>query len=106
MQAESEVEVNNAAFHQDNRHGRQEVVLAGIKHQLDSMAPSGSVSEFGNSVSSAAQERVVAAKNIIMKEALPAAQGALRTVQGHIRGISDGAKEVEETVSEGMFLLP
>ncbi|CAI7584383.1 unnamed protein product [Penicillium viridicatum] len=100
MQSEDEVEVNNAAFHQANE---QEGVLAGVKHQFDSMAPSGSMSEFGNSVSSAAQEKFVAAKDTIMEGALPAAQGALRTVQGHIRTISGGAEEeVEEPVSENI----
>ncbi|CRL23786.1 unnamed protein product [Penicillium camemberti] len=93
MQSEDEVEANNAAFHKANE---QEGVLAGVKHQFDSMAPGGSMSEFGNSVSSTAQEKFVAAKDTIMEGAVPAAQGALRTVQGHIRTISGGAKEVEE----------
>ncbi|CAI7652604.1 unnamed protein product [Penicillium discolor] len=92
-QAEDEVEVNNAAFHKADE---QEGVLTGVKHQFDSMAPGGSMAEFGNSVSSAAQEKFVAAKDTIMEGALPAAQGALRTVRGHIRTISGGAKEVEE----------
>ncbi|KAJ5877072.1 hypothetical protein N7455_000537 [Penicillium solitum] len=101
-QSENEVEMNNAAFHKADE---QEGVLTGVTHQFDSMAPGGSMSEFGNSVSSAAQEKFVAAKDTIMEGALPAAQGALRTVQGHIRSISGGAKEVEEVeepVSENL----
>ncbi|KAJ5920524.1 hypothetical protein N7516_011382 [Penicillium verrucosum] len=97
MQSADEMEVNNAVFDKDNG---QEGVLAGVKHQFNSMAPSGSMSEFGESVTSAAQERFVAAKDTIMEGALPAAQGALQTVQGHIRTISGGAEEVEEPVSE------
>ncbi|KAJ5187433.1 hypothetical protein N7449_010427 [Penicillium cf. viridicatum] len=99
MQSKDEVEVNNAASHEADR---QEGALAGVKHQFDSMAPGSSMSEFGNSVSSAAQERLVAAKDTLMEGALPAAQGALRTVRGHIRTISGGAKEVEEPVSENL----
>lgn len=103
-QSEVEMKTNDAAFHQ--AEGQEEGVLAGMKHQFDAMAPGGSMSEFGSSVSSAAQERIVAAKDTLMEGALPAAQGALRTVQGHIRSISGGSNEVEETASEGMFLLP
>lgn len=102
MQSADEMEVNNAVFDKDNG---QEGVLAGVKHQFNSMAPSGSMSEFGESVTSAAQERFVAAKDTIMEGALPAAQGALQTVQGHIRTISGGAEEVEEPVSESMFFV-
>ncbi|KAJ5498193.1 hypothetical protein N7453_007244 [Penicillium expansum] len=102
MQSESEVEVNNAALHHDDGCDRQEGVLAGIKQQFDSMAPGGSISEFGSSVTSAAQETVVAAKDTLMEGALPAAQGALQTMQYHIHNISGGAKEVEETVSEAV----
>ncbi|KGO60247.1 hypothetical protein PEX2_034250 [Penicillium expansum] len=105
MQSESEVEVNNAALHHDDGCDRQEGVLAGIKQQFDSMAPGGSISEFGSSVTSAAQETVVAAKDTLMEGALPAAQGALQTMQYHIHNISGGAKEVEETVSEGIFFV-
>jgi hypothetical protein len=83
-----------------NQTEGEEGVLAGVKHQFDSMAPGGSISEFGNSVSSAAQEKIVAAKDTLMEGALPAAQGAIRTVQGHIRTISGGSNEVEETVPE------
>ena len=93
---------NDAAFHKAEGQEGQEGVFAGMKHQLDSMAPGGSMSEFGNSISSAAQERIVAAKDTIMDEALPAAQGALRTVRGHIRAISGGSNEIQETVPEGM----
>ncbi|KAJ5373903.1 hypothetical protein N7517_005909 [Penicillium concentricum] len=98
-QSEVEMKANDAAFQKaEGQEG--EGLLAGMKHQLDSMAPGGSISEFGNSIGSAAQERIVAAKDTIMEGALPAAQGALRTVRGHIRSISGGSNEVEETVPE------
>ncbi|CAI7662970.1 unnamed protein product [Penicillium glandicola] len=103
-QSQAEVDVNNAAF--DQAEGQdtegQEGVIAGIKHQFDSMPSSSSISEFGASVGSAAQEKIVAVKDTLMEGALPAAQGALRTVQSHIRSISGGSNEVEETVSEGL----
>ncbi|KAJ5866273.1 hypothetical protein N7534_000826 [Penicillium rubens] len=101
---QSEVEMKENEPTPNQMEG-QEGVLAGVKHQFDSMAPGGSISEFGNSVSSAAQEKIVAAKDTLMEGALPAAQGAIRTVQGHIRTISGGSNEVEETVPEGMFWL-
>ncbi|KAJ5257902.1 hypothetical protein N7524_009458 [Penicillium chrysogenum] len=101
-QSEVEMKANEPT---PNQMEGQEGVLAGVKHQFDSMAPGGSISEFGNSVSSAAQEKIVAAKDTLMEGALPAAQGAIRTVQGHIRTISGGSNEVEETVPEGMFWL-
>jgi hypothetical protein len=104
-QSEVEMKANDATFQQaEGQEG--EGVLAGMKHQLDSMAPGGSISEFGNSIGSVAQEKIVAAKDTLMEGALPAAQGALRTVQGHIRSISGGSNEVEETVPQGMFLFP
>lgn len=96
---QSEVEMKENEPTPNQMEG-QEGVLAGVKHQFDSMAPGGSISEFGNSVSSAAQEKIVAAKDTLMEGALPAAQGAIRTVQGHIRTISGGSNEVEETVPE------
>ncbi|OQE31026.1 hypothetical protein PENFLA_c002G03188 [Penicillium flavigenum] len=96
-QSEVEMKANETT---SNQTEEQEGVLAGVKHQFDSMAPGGSISEFGNSVSSAAQEKIVAAKDTLMEGALPAAQGAIRTVQGHIRTISGGSNEVEETVPE------
>ncbi|CAG8909354.1 unnamed protein product [Penicillium egyptiacum] len=102
-QSEAEMNMNDAASHQAEG---QEGALGGIENQFNWMAPSGSISEFGNSVSSATQEKIVAAKDTLMEGALPAAQGAIRTVQGHIRTISGGSNEVEETVSQGMFLLP
>jgi hypothetical protein len=77
-QAEGEVEANNAAF---PKADEQEGILAGVKHQFDSIAAGGSISEFGNSVGSAAQERFIAAKDTLMEGALPAAQGALQTVR-------------------------
>lgn len=96
-QSEVEMKANEPT---PNQMEGQEGVFAGVKHQFDSMAPGGSISEFGNSVSSAAQEKIVAAKDTLMEGALPAAQGAIRTVQGHIRTISGGSNEVEETVPE------
>ncbi|KAJ5503311.1 hypothetical protein N7463_006185 [Penicillium fimorum] len=100
-QSEAEMEVNDAAFQQaEGQEGEGEGILAGIRHQLDTMAPGGSISEFGNSIGSAAQERIVAVKDTIMEGALPAVQEALRTVRGHIRSISGGSSKVEETVPE------
>ncbi|KAJ5448044.1 hypothetical protein N7445_002865 [Penicillium cf. griseofulvum] len=98
-QSEVEMKANDTAFYQaEGQEG--EGVLAGMKHQLDSVAPGGSISEFGNSIGSVVQEKVAAAKDTLMGSALPAAQGALRTVQGHIRSISGGSNEAEETVPE------
>ncbi|KAJ5791580.1 uncharacterized protein N7518_008591 [Penicillium psychrosexuale] len=99
-QSEVEMEANDAAFHKAEGQEGQEGVFAGMKHQLDSMAPGGSMSEFGNSVSSAAHEKIIAAKDTLMDEAYPAAQGALRTVQGHIRAMSGGSNEAQEMVPE------
>ena len=99
-QSEVEMTANEPTANQTEA---QEGVLAGVKHQLDSIAPGGSISEFGNSVSSAAQEKIVAAKDTLMEGVLPAAQGAIRTVQGHIRAISGGSNEAEEKVPQGML---
>lgn len=102
MQSESEVELNEATHQDEGQKG----VLAGIKHRFNVMAPGGSISEFGNNVSSAAQEQVVAAKETLLEGAVPAAQGAMRTVQDQMCTIAGGATESKETVSEGRFLLP
>ncbi|OQE39268.1 hypothetical protein PENCOP_c007G06045 [Penicillium coprophilum] len=99
-QSNIEMKANDAAFHKAEEQEQEEGVLSGIKNQLDTMAPGGSISDFGNSISSVAQEKLVAAKDTFMESALPAAQGALRTVRGHIRSISGGSNEVEETVPE------
>ncbi|KAJ5824209.1 hypothetical protein N7447_006549 [Penicillium robsamsonii] len=98
-QSEAEMKANDAAFQQAEGQER-EGILAGMRHQLDTMVPGGSISEFGSSIGSAAQERIAAAKETIMESALPAAQGALRTIRGHIRSISGGSNEVEETVPD------
>ncbi|KAJ5788322.1 hypothetical protein N7457_003312 [Penicillium paradoxum] len=99
-QAETEVKANNPV-HDEGQEG----VLAGIKHQLDSMTAGSSLSEIGNSVGSVVQEKAGAVKEIIMDSAVPAAQGALHTVQDQISALSGGAKGAEETVSEGLFFL-
>ncbi|QQK39819.1 hypothetical protein Pdw03_2673 [Penicillium digitatum] len=96
MQSESEVELNEATHQDEGQKG----VLAGIKHRFNVMAPGGSISEFGNNVSSAAQEQVVAAKETLLEGAVPAAQGAMRTVQDQMCTIAGGATESKETVSE------
>lgn len=80
----------------------QEGVLAGMKHQFDSMASGSSVSEIGNSVGSVAQEKAGFVKDIIMDSAVPSAQGALHTVQDRISAIT-GGKGAGETITEGLF---
>ncbi|KAJ5543231.1 hypothetical protein N7535_005661 [Penicillium sp. DV-2018c] len=103
MQAEAEMEANameaNAAA---NRPDEREGLLGGVKNKFDSTttATGSSVSEFGNTISDIAQEKASAAKDIIMNTAVPAAQGALSTVQGHVRSISGGGKGFEETVAQ------
>ena len=80
---------------QDGKEG----VLAGMKHQLDSMASGSSIAEFGNSVSAIAQDSAGAVKETV-KEGVP---GALHTVQDQIRALAGGAKGVEDTVSDSEF---
>ncbi|KAJ5170443.1 uncharacterized protein N7500_003226 [Penicillium coprophilum] len=100
-QSNIEMKANDAAFHKAEKQEHEgQGVLSGIKTQLDSMAPGGSISDFGISISSVAQEKLIAAKGTLMESALPAAQGALRTVRGHIRSISGESNEVKETVPE------
>ncbi|KAJ5964415.1 uncharacterized protein N7479_004291 [Penicillium vulpinum] len=98
-QSVDEMKANAAAFNKaEGQEG--EGILAGMKHQLDTMAPGGSLSEFGNFVTSVAQEKILAVRHTLMEDTLPAAQGALRTVRGHIRSISGGSREVEETIPQ------
>lgn len=61
-----------------------------------SMASGSSIAEFGNSVSSLAQESAGAVKETVV-EGVPK---ALHAVQEQISAIAGGAKEVEETVSD------
>jgi DNA-dependent RNA polymerase auxiliary subunit epsilon len=99
--AEAEMEAN-AAIRQPEE---QEGLLGGMKNKFDSMATGSSIAEFGNTVSNVAQEKAGEAKDIIMNTAVPAAQGALITVQGHIRSISGGGKGAGETIAEGLLFL-
>jgi hypothetical protein len=91
-QSEAEVKAN---ADQDGHEG----VLAGMKHQIDSMASGSSIAEFGNSVSAVAQDSAGVVKETVM-EGVPE---ALHTVQDQIRALAGGAKEVEETVSDSEF---
>ncbi|KAJ5473424.1 hypothetical protein N7475_002990 [Penicillium sp. IBT 31633x] len=101
QQAEAEMEINNAAHTEKQEGILQEGILADMKHQLDTITSTNSVSDIGNSISSAAQENAVAVKEIIMDGAVPAAQDALHTVQDRISAIS--GKGAEETEYEGLF---
>ncbi|KAJ5142899.1 uncharacterized protein N7515_001686 [Penicillium bovifimosum] len=94
MHAEAEMDAN-AAIQPDEQEG----LLGGVKNKFDSTATGSSISEFGSTVSNIAQEKAGAAKDVIMNTAVPAAQGALNTVQGHVRSIS-GGKGTENMVSE------
>lgn len=85
------------------REQRKQSELADFNHEQtqrpSSMASGSSVAEFGNSVSSLAQESAGVVKETVV-EGVPK---ALHAVQEGISAIAGGAKEVEETVSDSEF---
>ncbi|KAJ5352533.1 hypothetical protein N7452_001507 [Penicillium brevicompactum] len=83
------------------REQRKQSELAGFNEQTQrpsSMASGSSVADFGNSVSSLAQESAGVVKETVV-EGVPK---ALHAVQEGISAIAGGAKEVEETVSDNL----
>ncbi|KAK9847575.1 hypothetical protein MYU51_018553 [Penicillium brevicompactum] len=84
------------------REQRKQSELADFNHEQtqrpSSMASGSSVAEFGNSVSSLAQESAGVVKETVV-EGVPK---ALHAVQEGISAIAGGAKEVEETVSDNL----
>lgn len=86
------------------REQRKQSELTDLNEQTQrqrpsSMASGSSVAEFGNSVSSLAQESAGVVKETVV-EGVPK---ALHAVQEGISAIAGGAKEVEETVSDSEF---
>ncbi|KAJ5935214.1 hypothetical protein N7466_004761 [Penicillium verhagenii] len=85
--AESESESNSSG------------ALGDVKTRLNNMTGGSSISEISSRATAVAGEKVVALKDTVMENAVPAAGEALQSLGGRIRNL---AGEVEETVEEDL----
>lgn len=94
---ETDISAHNSANHQEGS-------LTSRKHQLSSIASGNSLTQLPSQVSNIAADKLKEAKETALDDAVPAAAGAIQTVQDQVRYMTGQRKETG-TIDQGQLPL-